>query len=195
MSRILGIKEIAFDCQPSATHCWGLEQPHRGAVLTSVFCVSVCPSSQGLTGSQPSLVGEMTEVITTLDQYPPALRSHCPWMSSGKFLYTCPATQVHLRGCEPHGWGVWPGHTQPSPGWRKGDRPAPHVQGSRSVQGHLRNSDSPWPGLQPLAWLSPSSSLGPCCRCGQWTGVPSFCLEPGSGGLGPSGWFFWLTPQ
>lgn len=62
MSRILGIKEIAFDCQPSATRCWGLEQPHRGTVLTSVFCVSVCPSSQGLTGSQPSLVGEMMEV-------------------------------------------------------------------------------------------------------------------------------------
>lgn len=27
--------------------------------------------------------------------------------------------------------------------------------GLGSVQGHLRNSDSPWPGLEQKAWLSP----------------------------------------
>lgn len=27
--------------------------------------------------------------------------------------------------------------------------------GLGSVQGHLRNSDSPWPGLEQMAWLNP----------------------------------------
>lgn len=144
MSRILGIKEIAFDCQPSVFCSRGLEQPHRGTMLTSVFCVYICPSLQGLTGSQPSLAREMTEASSHSVQRLPALRSRCPWMSLGEFLYTMsryPSTSVWLWA--PSLGDVWPGHRQPFPGWREGDRPAPCVQGSWSVQGHLRNSVSP----------------------------------------------------
>lgn len=85
MSRVLGIKEIAFDCQPSATHCWGLEQPHQGH--RAHFCF-LCVHLSFIAGPHrlTALSGLGNDrSFTTLGQLPPALRSHCPWMSSGKF--------------------------------------------------------------------------------------------------------------
>lgn len=119
MSRVLGIKEIAFDCQPSATHCWGLEQPHQGH--RAHFCFLCVHLSIAGPHRLTALSGSGNDrSVTTLSQYPPALRSHCPWMSSGKFHTNALLPKCISVTVSPKVGGVWPG---PSPGWRTGDRP------------------------------------------------------------------------
>lgn len=159
MSRILGIKEIAFDCQPSVFCSRGLEQPHRGTMLTSVFCVYICPSLQGLTGSQPSLAREMTEASSHSVQRLPALRSRCPWMSLGEFLYTivslpkyiCVAVGPKFGGCVAWAQTAFP--------WLEGRRQACSLcAGILECSGtsqEFRQPYSSWLGLAPLFLRTP----------------------------------------
>lgn len=160
MSRILGIKEIAFDCQPSATCNWGLEQLQQGHRVHFCFlCVhlSFIPGPNRPASTSLSHLGNDRSSV----RRPPAPRSRHSWMGFGNFHTKWLATQVRPVAYEPPRLGVKCGLGTDSPSLAVS---LPLVCRGlvvcRDISGILTG-----PGQAFSSWLGlvPFPSLGPSC--------------------------------